>query len=63
MIQPTPLIKFEGETTLKSFITSTCLSIERIYSEIGSEGYYRKWRRDFPIKDYKKLLQLAQSFT
>ncbi|QQX75610.1 MULTISPECIES: hypothetical protein [Aequorivita] len=52
---------YKGETTLKSFITNGFNSIEKILNENGIEGYKEKWRREFPIVDFKKLTELKST--
>jgi hypothetical protein len=51
---------YKGKTTLKSFIINAYNSAKRIINENGMEGYAEKWRRAFPIDDFKRLESLIK---
>jgi len=50
---------YNGETTLNSFISNGFNSVKKILDENGIKGYKEKWRREFPISDFKKLTKLV----
>ncbi|MCK7591056.1 hypothetical protein M0G43_10765 [Subsaxibacter sp. CAU 1640] len=52
---------FKGETTLKSFIFNVYDSAKKILDENGVEGYFKKWRIDFPLDAYKHLERLKDT--
>lgn len=49
------VLVFCGETTLKSFLKNSFHSARNILEENGLEGYRAKWRKDFPMDDFRKL--------
>lgn len=55
------VLSFCGETTLKSFLKGSFHSAKNILEENGMDGYRAKWRKDFPMDDFRKLEKLMSA--